>query len=224
MASFKLNIARLRGCPDPQEVDKAMAEWGLPDDDAYGVLDHSVAGEAAYATIVRKTQQTIQCVDAEAKEMTATIVERAAAIPFGVRPSKEILEVYAGSASAIEQVGLFFSSCLAMPVTAEPIDLDVGSAIDKLRSLTERCELRAARVKDYAHNSFMSGTYAPKFLDTEHGRDFLEEYGEHIAAASVRFTGQNGRINVSLSSKSCFGFSCDEEDQPLAQSILRKLV
>ena len=48
---------------------------------------------------------------------------------------------------------------------------DIWSAIEKLLMQTEKFQLRAGRVTDYTHNSFMNGTYAPKFLDTEHGKD-----------------------------------------------------
>jgi len=88
---------------------------------------------------------------------------------------------------------------------------------------TEKFQLRSVRVSDYAHSSFMSGPYAPKFLDSQHGRDFLEEYAEAVTAAGVRFACPGGRATVSLTPKACFGFSCSEEDQPFVQALLRKL-
>ena len=33
MATYKLNIAKIRGCPPPAELDKALAAYGLPEDD-----------------------------------------------------------------------------------------------------------------------------------------------------------------------------------------------
>jgi len=33
-----------------------------------------------------------------------------------------------------------------------------------------------------------------------------------------------GRVNVRLSATACFGYACHEEDRPVVQSILRKLV
>ena len=38
MASFRLNIARIRGCPAPQDVAEAMESYGLPDGEEYAVL------------------------------------------------------------------------------------------------------------------------------------------------------------------------------------------
>ena len=89
-------------------MTEAMKDFGLPETEEFGVLDYSAGQEALYATIVRKTQQTLQRLDAKAKELTAAPVEKATAYPFGVNAAKEVLEIYAGSASAVEQVGIFF--------------------------------------------------------------------------------------------------------------------
>lgn len=223
MASYKLNVARIRGCPSPREVDEAMAEFGLPETEEYGVLDHSATDTSVFGTIIRKTQQTMPQLDADAKELTATMVERVTAYPFGARPDTETLEVYAGSASGIEQVGLFFSSALAFPTVTEAVEVDIPAAIDKLLETTEKFQFRSVRISEYAHNSFMSGSYAPKFLDTQHGRDFMEEYAELVVAASVKFAGPSGRVTVSLTPKACFTYSCGEDDRSFVQSILRKL-
>lgn len=223
MASFRLNVARIRGCPPPEEVVEAMEEFGLPDSEEYGVLDVSATGKSVFGTVVRKSQQAVQRLDAEAREVTAEAVERVTVYPFGLRPDAEVLEVYAGSAGSIEQMGVFFSSCLALPTVVEAIKLDILGAVDKLRKSTEKFQLRSVRLSDYAHNSFMSGPYAPRFLDTQHGRDFMEEYAEVVTAAGVRFTCPGGRATVALSPKACFRFSCSDEDQPFVLSILRKL-
>ena len=50
----------------------------------------------------------------------------------------------------------------------------------------------------------MSGAYAPKFLDSEHGKDFLRQHAECITSATVRFSGQAGRINATPTPKACF--------------------
>lgn len=224
MASYKLNVARIQGCPAPMEVDKAMADFALPETEEFGVLNHSATPSAALGTVVRKTQQAVQTLDEETGELTASAVEKVQAYPFAVRPEAEVLEVYAGSTSTIEQLGVFFSSCLALPTVVEQIELDVLSAIEKLGTLTQRFQLRAARVSDYAHNSYMAGAYAPKFLDSQHGINFLQEYADFVSTAQVRFAGPSGRVNVHLSPKACFRYSCHEDDQATVQSILRKLL
>ncbi|MGC9453310.1 MAG: hypothetical protein ACP5HU_00450 [Phycisphaerae bacterium] len=224
MASYRLNVARIQGCPAPKDVDQAMADFALPETEEFGVLNHSATSAAAFGTMVRKTQQSVQTLDEEAGEVTASSVERVQVYPFAVRPEAEILEVYAGSASAIEQLATFFSSCLALPTVVETIELDVLSAIEKLSKSTQRFQLRSARVSDYAHNSYMAGAYAPKFLDSQHGVNFLEEYADFVSTAQVRFAGPSGRVNVHLSPKACFRYSCHEDDQATVQSILRKLL
>ncbi|MCP4375743.1 MAG: hypothetical protein GY794_06155 [bacterium] len=224
MASFKLNIAHIKGCPAPDEVLKAMDDFGLPKTEEYGVLNCSATDKVVMGTIVRKTQQAIQRLDTEAKELTAAPVEKVTAYPLAVKPGSDILELYAGSGAGIEQVGYFFAGCLAFPTVVEQIKIDIPSAIDKLVANTERCQLRSLRVSDYSHNSYMIGPYQPKFLDSQHGMDFLNEYVEGVTAANIRFAGPSGRVNVKLSATACFAFSCSEDDQPYVQSILRKLI
>lgn len=224
MASFKLNIARIRGCPPAAELAEAIEAFGLPESEDFGVLNCTSGQNTVYGTLVRKTQQTLQKLDTEAGEITAVAVEKATVYPFGVNPTREVLETYAGSGGGIDQVSAFFSAHLALPTIVQAIELDILSAIDKLAARCEKFQLCAARVSDYAHNSFMNGTYAPSFLDTEHGKDFLDEYADYIKSARVRFAGPSGRINVALTPTACFNFSCNEEDQPTAQAVLRKLI
>ena len=224
MASYKMNIARIKGCPGPKRVGELMTKFGLPATEEYGVLTHQATDATLFATIVRKTQQTVQRLSAETNELTSDVVERVTVYPFGVKPDTEQLEVYAGSAAAIEQVGAFLSNCLALPVVVEAIEIDVADALDKLAKHTKNLQLRSIRVSEYAHNSFMIGPYTPKFLDSEHGKEFMEQYADFITTASVRFAGSKGKVTASLSTKACFGFSCHEDDVSVVKSILRKLV
>jgi len=224
MATFKLSIARMQNCPPLAELDAAMGEFGLPEGEEFGVLSHSTTGQAAFATLVRKTQAAVPRVDPETHEVTAAAVEKATVYPLAFHPAREVVEIHAGAASAIEQVGAFLGSCLALPTVVEPIEIDVASAVDKLRENVRRFVLRGVRVSEYAHNSYMSGPYAPKFLDSEHGRDFLAEYAEFVRAASVRFQTQTGRANVGLAPTARFSYSCNEDDQAEVQDVLRRLV
>jgi phosphoribosylcarboxyaminoimidazole (NCAIR) mutase len=223
MASFRLNIARIRNCPSPEQVQQAMEEFGLPDTEEYGVISSSSTGPAAFGSIVRKTQQTVQKVEPDTKQVISAPVEKVQLMPFAIRPASETLEVYAGGAKAIEEVATFLASCLALPVIVDPIEVDVPAAIDKLLSNAQRVQLRSIRVSEYAHNSFMSGPYAPKFLDHQHGMEFLEKYTDFVQSANVRFKAPTGNASVTLTPKACFRFSCNEDDQPPVQSILRKL-
>ena len=223
MASYKLNIATVRGCPSATQVAKAMQEFGLPEEAEFGALNVTATPQAVFGSVVRKTRQSLPQLDAATGEITASAVERVTVYPFAIKPGAELLEVYAGTAAGIEQVGLFLGGQLALPTVVEAIERDVADMVGKIAKLTERFQLQSVRISDYAHNSYMAGPYAPKFLDSDHGRDFLAEYAEQVTAARVRFSGKAGRIGVTLCPKACFGYSCDEEDQALAQNILRKL-
>lgn len=224
MASYKLNIARIRGCPQPEQLAAAMEEFGLPETEEFGVLNQTAAGESLFGTIVRKTQQAVQSLNPETQEVTARPVEKVTVYPFAVRPATEILELYAGSATGIEQIGVFFGSCLALATVVEEIELDIPSAVQKLEGITQRFQLKNVRIDEYAHNAYMAGPYAPKFLDSQHGKDFMDEHAEHVRSAQVRFQGPSGRVNVTLTPKTCFSYSCNEDDQATVQSILRKLL
>lgn len=224
MASFKLNVAQVKGCPAPAQLAEAMAQYGLPEDDEFGVLNHSAAGEAVFGTIIRRTQQSVQQLDQEAREVTSAPVERVQVYPFAIRPKSGVLELYAGSAATFERMGFFLGSCLALPVVVEPIEVDVASAIEKLAASTEKFQLKSVRVGDFAYNSYMTGPYSPKFLDSEHGKDFLEANAESVTAASVKFACPMGRAMARITPNACFGFACHEEDRPVVMSILRKLL
>jgi len=224
MASFKLNVAQVKGCPEPAKLAEAMAEYGLPEDDEFGVLNHSATDENIFGTIVRHTEHTVQQLDREAQEVTSAPVKRVQVYPFAIRPKTGLLELYAGSAATFEQMGFFLGSCLALPTVVEPIEIDVTSALEKLAASTEKFQIKSIRVGDFAYNSYMTGPYVPKFLDSEHGRDFLEANAENVTAASVKFAGPMGRATARITPNACFGFSCHEEDRPVVMSILRKLL
>ncbi|MCD6304493.1 MAG: hypothetical protein J7M21_05980, partial [Planctomycetes bacterium] len=112
MATYKLNIATVRSCPPPDELAAALADYGLPEDDEFGLLNYSAAGEVVFGTVVRRLQQTVQRLDRASRTVTAAAVEKVQVYPFAVRPAAERLELYAGSLSAIEQMGVFLGSCL----------------------------------------------------------------------------------------------------------------
>lgn len=223
MASFKLNFARIQNCPPPAQVAKALEKYGLPESEEYGVLSHQVSESAIFATIIRRTQQAVQKLDTDSKQLTASPVEKVTVYPFAIKPSTGRLEIYAGAASGIEQIGVFLAGCLALPTLVDPIEVDIPASLDKLAANCKNFQLRSIRVTDYAHNSYMVGPYAPKFLDTEHGREFMDEHLEFITGASVRFAGPKGRVTASISPNACFTYSCNEDDQAVVQSILRKL-
>lgn len=224
MASFKLNSAIVKGCPAPEKLGEMLQSYGVPDDDEFGVLEHAVAPAAVTATIVRRTCQLVQKMDAKTREIKTERVEKVTLFPFCIKPATETLEVYTGSKTAIEQVGLFASSCLALPVLVECQELDVIQAIETLQAQMSSFQLRAVKISDYSHNSYMTGGYGPKFLDNEHGREFLEKYAAALVSATVRFRVNGRKVNVTLRPNACLSYSCDSDDQAAVQAILRNLI
>jgi hypothetical protein len=224
MATFKLNIGEIRQCPPPADIDAAMAEFGLPEGEPFGVLSHSATDKAAFATIARRTQQTVQTLDEASLEITSSLVEKVTVYPIAIYPSQHRLETYAGTVTGIDQVAGFLASSLALPTVVDAIDIDIPAAIEKLAGLCPKFRLVSVRVRDYAHNSYMAGPYAPKFLDSQHGVDFLNHHLDAIASARVDFFAETGKASITLSPKAAFSFSCNEDDETQVQSILRQLI
>jgi len=212
MPSFVLNIARIRGCPEPKALAKLLTDWGKPQGEEFAVLACAVAQASVSVSLVRTSRSTVQRLDAKTGELTDAEVERATMLPFAVKPGQQTLEVYAGSFAGIERVGAFLSACLALPVTVEAI-----------LAKQHRAQLRSVKVSDFSANSYMTGAYGPKFLDTQHGQDFLAEHAAGITAATVRFSAHAGRVNLTLRPNCCASYSGSEDDQPEVQSILRGL-
>jgi hypothetical protein len=223
MASYKFNMATIRGCPSPKELDTLLKAYGMPEGDEFGVLEHQAATESTTANIVRRTMQVYQALDPQTLQVNSRQIEKVTLIPFAVLPKKEMLEIYAGSSGTIKDVALFLGGSLALSVVVEEIELDVIGAIEKLAGATQKFQLRSVRVSDFAHNSYMIGPYMPKFADSEHGKDFMDQYAEAVTTASVKFQGPHGRVTVQLKPTACFSYSCHEEDRQTVRAILRNL-
>lgn len=224
MATFRLNIARLDNCPPPADVAAAMEDFGLRDDEPFGVLHCTATEKAVLGTVVHRTAQDVQQLDEETGEVTSRSVNKVNVYPLGIFPAAGRIETYGGPASGLDRIAEFLASGLALPTVLTEIELDVVDAIDKLFRSTNKFQLKSIRISEYAHSSYVCGPYAPKFLDTEHGRDFLTEYADFVTAAGCRFQGEHGRVTVNLKPKANYGYSLsNEDDNPAVQSILRKL-
>lgn len=225
MASFKLNLAVLDNCPDAATLATAIDNYGTPEDEEFGVLACTSSSEAVYATILRKSNQAIQKFDPETGEVATTAVEKATVYPIGIFPQRSMLEMYDGSASGIDQIANFFASNLALPTIVNQIPCDIPAAMDKLKANVARFQLRSIRISEYAHNSYMLGPYSPKFFESEQGCEFLAEHVDYVTQANVSFQGPHGRVTVTLTPNSCFRYSiANEDDKPVVQSVLRKLI
>lgn len=225
MASFKLNIAELDNCPDAAELAKVIENYGTPEDEEFGVLACTASSEAVHARILRKSNQAIQKFDPESGEIATTAVEKATVFNIAVFPARGMLEVYDGSAGGIDQIANFFASSLALPTIVTQIPCDIPAAIEKLKANVARFQLRSVRISEYAHNSYMLGPYSPKFFESEQGSEFLKEYIDYVTQANISFQGPHGRVTVTLTPKACFSYSiANEDDKPIVQAVLRKLI
>jgi len=224
VASYKLNIASCRGLPAADEIVRGLEEFGLAEGEPYGVLDASQGSGAAFGTLIRRTNMPVKRIEPKTRQVLTEAVERVALVGFGAFPAAERLEAYAGSASALKDVDALLTTGLALAVVTDPIELDVLSCVEKLMKNTQRFQLRSVRVTDYAANSYMIGAYVPKFMDTDHGLQFLEDYAEALKSAQVRFAGPTARVNLTITPNACFSYSCSEDDQPAVQEIVRKLL
>lgn len=224
MATFKINVANCRGLGPAEEIVEALTDFGLAESEEVGVLHAAAQMDNAFGTLVRRTQTTVQRIDAATHEVTQEKVDKVQLLPFGAFPAAERLEVYAGSFSGIEEVAAFLASAAGQAVSVDEIELDLLSAVDKVLDQTKRPQIRSARAGDYAANSYMIGPYAPKFMDNDHALTFLREYEPTLKNVQIRFAAESARASITLTPNACFSYSCAEDDQPAVQDILRQLL
>lgn len=224
MASYKINFGRVRGCPDAKTLAERMAAFGMPATEEFGVLNQSATSTTCFATLIRKTQVAVKTLDASTGDVVTSCLEKITMIPMAITPAIERLDVYSGTGSAIEQVGIFLSSGLALKTVTEKRELDVMEAVEHLAGEKSKFQLRTVKVTDFAANAYMTGGYGPKFIDTQHGLDFLKEYQAGIVSATVRYQGPTGRVTLTLRPDACIGYSCTEDDQTAVQVTIRGLV
>ena len=208
MASFRLNFARVRGLPTIGKLISSLRAFGMPPEQEFGVLDSIVAGDAVSATLLHRTNRPIRQIDATRTGITMIPIEHVAVYPMRLFPSKGRIEIHGGSSNAVGRVHEFLASHLSLPVLTELLDLDVARAIEKLSGTVEKFQLRSVRVAEYSVSSYASGPYRPRFLDSEHGMEFIGQHDGGVVEASVRFSGQHGKVSAVISQKACFRYRC----------------
>ncbi len=222
MASFKLNIGMVRGCPTSSELATKLKM--IPDEDErFTILDLNYTDTALKCRLVRFSNQVVTSWDGEKREVEEVVIRKAEVLPLLILPPKGIVEVQAGSIRSLEQVDVLLSQELGLAVTVEPIEFDVIDLIRKVREQVQGFQLLAAAVDLFSANSYTLGVYRPKFEDTENGLEFLEQYAEAIKTARVRFAGKTGKVTVTLSPHSAFAFSCREDDYDPVSALLRRV-
>ncbi len=223
MASFKLNVAKIRGLPTGGKLVSALKDFGMPSGEEFGVLSCSFKGDSVSSIVIYRSTQSIRQLDPSGQEIISTAIERIRTYQVQMTPAKDRIETYEGSANGIERIQAFLSSQLSLPVVTEAIELDVARAVEKLSTRLERFQLRSIRMEGYSPKSYMIGTYCPRFSDTEHALEFLAEHDEGVLGASIRFAGPRGLVGATITQNACFTYFCDHENKEFAQNTLRRL-
>ena len=101
----------------------------------------------------------------------------------------------------------FLMNDLGLSFLWNKIDLPVLDAIDKLRAFEGFRGARKSTVKDYCHNSYMTGRYDAQFLDAEHGDDFMQEYQAGVSVADVKMQIAGLPTSIRLTGESSFAYT-----------------
>ncbi len=223
-----LNISLVRGlgagARSVEDVVKAMDEYGVAPTESIGVLKASCTPRAVLASLIRRTTKTISKVNVETGDPEVSAVAHEDLYPFGLFWGEAgRLELYGGGSQAVGCVVGFLAGDLGLKISVDPIEVDLMGAVDKLAPL-RKFYIRQATTASYAANSYMIGNYSPKFIDTDTGRDFIEQYAEALSKVTVRWAGQAGHVTATLTPQAAFGYSCHDDDQIATQQILRGLV
>jgi len=222
VASYKLNIGMVRGCPSAAELATKMEM--LPDqDERFAVLDLHHTSTALKCRLVRFTNQVVKGWNDRDREVEEVVVRKAESLPLLILPPKGIVEVQAGSIRSLEQVDVLLSQELGLAVTVEPIIFDVIDLLNRVRQEVQAFQLLSAAVDLFSANSYTLGVYRPKFEDTANGLEFLEQHAEAVKAARIRFAGKTGKVTVTLAPHSAFAFSCREDDADRTSALLRNV-
>ena len=236
MPSFQLHIARITPDMKPADIAKAVDHYadGQSRDPGreFTVLNCHAYPQSGLVQISLARQvgcqiQSIAALDKkkpDAFELVTRDVLRVTPLDMAINTKLGLLETYGGGTGSIENASMFLAGALALAVLAEAQKIDVIKAIDWLTANVERLQVRRSDISDYSHNSYMIGPYAPKFLDSQHGLDFTQEYIAGVKKVAVRFSGPAGHIGLNLTAAASFtGTVKDEDDLPHAQSICRKI-
>ena len=219
-----MNFATIQGCPPPKQVAKEMELFGLPQTEEFGVLNQQATDTAIFAAIIEKKQQAVQKLDPESKELVSEAIEKVTVHNFAIKPAAGIMEVYTGSAATIEHIAAFLSGAIGLPTLVGKCERDILPLIDKLKEQVKNFKIKSVKVSDYAANSYMCDTYGPKFMDSQHGDEFMQEHADFLESATVKFSGSKGQVTLTIRKDGCFNYSCNEDDNAGIQALLRKLM
>jgi hypothetical protein len=228
MSAHKIVLGHCRGAADDglfcaAGVDgfaDAMEAFGLAPTEDVGVWGgQGRSPKRLTATLAirsrRKYSRPKPAADGPSSDLACDLetveVEHTELVEFALWPADERLEVY-GTISQFERVAEFIQFGLQAGTQSSVLVGDLNTMVDRALEMLDRAALLSARVTELARTSYMIGPYAPKFLDTDHGREFLAEYAESASTAVIRFAGPSKRACLTLSGAGAVSFTCDADD------------
>jgi len=223
MSVFRLNLARLRGTVPIAKIVDAIRAYGAPPSRPYGVLAVSgESGSVSASVFYRAKQTTLQLIPEEGV-VVPVVVEKAVPYRFRLFQRPKRIEVYDGSFNGLSRIEEFLSLSLGGGPKVDPIEIELGDFLVRMSSVVERFQLRRLKVKGYAPASYVKGTYDAVFDDSDRGLRFLADHGDGVTAATVSYSGENGRVTIGLTARACFSYSCSDEDESTVRDLLREI-
>ena len=235
MPSYQIHYATVAGLPDASMIVDAVKLYGEKQAVAAGefvVLDvagSKTAARIALAYVAAKKINGVRpgcgCDGGHEKELGMDIEQVNVAIPFDLRlcTKNDQLKTYGPGVWSIEHSGVFLSGAMAFPTLISEIELKVEKSLEILCQKVDRLTIVGAEVSDYSHDRYMLGKYAPKFLDTDHGLDFVGEYVDSLKAITVQWPGASGKVRMKLTSAASFSFTAHEDDFQQVEAICTHL-
>lgn len=217
--SYQINVADCKGLPPADDVLALMQEYGAPEQDEYRILYATQVEADVYARVARMQRRSVTILNDD-NEFEEIPLELARQIELHL-VAGDLLFTTTGGHASLAEAGILLGSCLGLATVVEPWTIDLQTVAEHMLTDLARCQLCTVNVGEYSHNSYMTGPYRPRFLDSHHGREFLEEYGDAAKDVRIRWRGDCGRASATIRPNGCVTYSCHEDDQ---SNIERRLL
>lgn len=225
MGAYRLNLATCQGLL-PAAALAARLEMLKPkadDDYEFAVLEVRAAESIVQADILVRSWRKVQQWDPDKKAMTEHEVRVEKVLPAMLWPEKELMATVSGGVRTLETVYVLLATELALPVVYSVVELDLLQAVQSLQKTQTRFQLKAVKHSEFASDSYTSGPFAPRFLDTVHGLEFVEEYQPAIQAVTCTFAGPSRRVRIVMRDQVGFSYSCHDDDADAVKKVLMDL-
>jgi hypothetical protein len=226
VSSYKLNIGRIAGVGagmTPEAIEEAILSYPNGADEQFFRQDCRTMGNRVQGSIAVLQHASFHALERKSGGIEVAVVEKATTVPFAMFVRENRVETYAGSLKTLTDLDVFCNEC-GVAMAIENVELELAECLAKLTEMQlPGFRLKQVKVTDFSANSFATGSYGPKFLDTAHGQEFVEQYAAGLVGLSVAWRTGNGKVGLSMVPRSCFSFSCHEDDRDSLVAILREL-